>query len=230
MRLKVFYILTIFFTTSLYLIGCDLINPSSSDSIQEEFVSGYYFYGDNRQIELFRSTLLISAQFEENVSADEAEDLLNKFGLTIYENFHLGNTDLPDLLTQKNIVLKVSPDVDISDYYTDYPINGSTDTFGDHPLIRFSVPTFSLDKMGDDDFRYIIFDEISMSSDADLEVVSDFVSEYGLEVIDVNEWGRYSLKLTPEATMSTLAMANILYEQDISNWAHPKSFVPITTE
>lgn len=211
-------------------MGCDLINPSSSDSIQEEFISGYNFYGDNRQIELFRSTLLISAQFEENVSADEADELLNKFGLSIYENFHKGNTDLSDLLAKKNIVLKVSPNVDISDYYTNYPINRSTDTFGEHPLIRFSVPTFSLDKMGDDDSRYVIFDEISMSSDADLEVVSDFVSEYGLEVIDVNEWGRYSLKLTPDATKSTLAMANFLYVQDISNWSHPKAFVPITTE
>lgn len=229
MRLKPLYILTFCFITSLYLLGCDLINQSSSDSTQEEFISGYYFYSDNRQIELFRSTLLISAQFEENVSANEAEELLKKFGLSIYEEFHRGNTDLSDFLAQENIVLKVSPNVDISDYYTTYPINRSSEFFGDHPLVRFSVPTFSLDKMGDDDLRYIIFDEISMSSDADFEVVSDFVSEYGLEVIDVNEWGRYSLKLTSDATMSTLAMANLLFEQDISNWCHPNAFLPIST-
>ena len=230
MRLKTFFILSFYITTSLYLIGCDLINHNSSDSIQEEFKSGYYFYGDNRQIELFRSTSLISAQFEENVTADKAYELLNKFDLSIYKNFHRGNTDLSDLLSRKNIVLKVPPNADISDYYTNYPINRSSDTFGEHPLVRFSVPTFSLDKMGGDDFRYIIFDEIRMSSNSDFDVVADFVSKYGLEVINVNEWGRYSLRLTPDATKSTLEMANFLFAQDISNWCQPNAFVPISTE
>lgn len=86
----------------------------------------------------------------------------------------------------------------------------------------------ALTPSGEPKDRYLLFDEIRVRSDAEVEEARTYFVERGLEVLDVDRWddyAEYTLRLSAEAPKSTLPTADELYESSLTTWALPHAFV-----
>lgn len=221
MRLPYFHIIILIIINGFYLIACGIVNNEPETEQEEQIETDYFYYGNNRQILLFKSPVLISAHFNAGVPDERKAEILNGFGLE-YED--------EAFIKDKMLLLRLPEGADVGQFLTTYPKEADPNSFGNHPDVRFSVPAFFMSPNFHPDSYYFIFDEIAFRSDHDQEFIESQMDYYGLEIKSINQFGRYILKLTPDAKFTTLEMANYLYEQDYSIWSHPNAFVKIITE
>ena len=213
------------------IIGCHTENNGNEVT---EFESGFFYYGNNKKIPIFRSNKIVSIKFDSSITANEAKELANLFGLSLfheyYNYFHLETPNWTQLLNSRFIIMILPDYGDIDEYITHYPKTKDISFLGSHPKIDFSMPSYSSE---DSDIllsRLFIGDEFVVKSDRDSVTVHDFFSLYAVYVLRHNERGEYVLRITKESPMNTLDMANSFYENELFVWSHPDFISMVVTE
>lgn len=206
--------------------GCDVVGEDSPPLENGEFESGYFYYSDSRKIELHRSHRIVAVQFHKDVSVDRAKELARAYNLQLFERFQPGGGNWAELLDHDLILFRLPEDAKLDDYVTEYPKSQSMRGFGNQTEVRFAVPSYAFQPSGDLKHRLFIFDEIIAKSTKQEEQVRAYAAMHGLEVLAVDEWGEYVLRVTVESPNSTLPMANDIYESDMFVWSVPNAYTP----
>ena len=213
------------------LLGC---NTDFTSIEVTEFEPGFFFYGNNQRIPIFRSNKIVSVKFDSSVTANEAKEISNQFGLSLfYEYYNYLNSEIPnwtELLKRRFIIMILPEYGDVDEYITHYPKMMDISFLGNHPKVEFCMPTFSGEDSGNLFSRLFIGDEFVAKSDSDSVIVHEFSSSYAVYVLRRNQWGEYVLRNSKESPMNTLDMANYFYENKLFVWSHPDFISMIVTE
>lgn len=212
------------FITLLFviLLGC---NTDYTSIEVTEFETGFFFYGNNQRIPIFRSNKIVSVKFDSSVTANEAKEISNHFGLSLfYEYYNYFNSEIPNwtqLLNRRFIIMILPEHSDVDQYITHYPKMNDSNFLGSHPKVEFCMPTFSGEDSGNLFSRLFMGDEFVAKSDSDSVIVREFSSLNAVHILSRNQWGVYVLRISKESSMNTLAMANYFYENELFVWSHP---------
>jgi hypothetical protein len=200
-----------------------------NNSVEEEFIPGYFYYGNNNQIPIFMSSKIISVKFKSEVSSSEAQLLANQFGLSIYKDLYSDNIFWPNLLDLDYIVMILPESGNLNDYITKYP-RTNNNSFSNHKEIKFCMPSYSHDESGSIGSRLFLGNEFIANSDRDSSVIAAFCKIYSVEIISNGQFGNYLLDITDESPFGTLECANKFYEDSLFIWAHPNFLAIIEPE
>ena len=100
--------------------------------------------------------------------------------------------------------------------------------FGDIQEIKFCLPTFAFDSEGDPRSRFIINDEILISSKVDSAETTSLLSNYNLIFISKNKFREYRFALSNNSPANSLSISNSLYSHSEINWAMPNGYAYIS--
>ncbi len=209
----------------LFIGGCDSTEPGESS----EFEAGYYYTTTTGKINLFRSRLIIAVEFENSVSAEGAKDIIQNYNLEsikMFENTPYGN-DWESLINDDIVLMKLPKGAELEDYLTVYP-RIANKKFGNLQSIKFSLPVFAFNSEGDPKSRFIINDEIIISSKVDSTETISIVSDYNLIFINKYQFGKYKFALSENSPANSLSISNLLYNHSAINWAMPNGYAYIS--
>ena len=218
------------FTLILFLIilneGCNLNDP---EGVSSDFESGYYYTTTKGNITLYRSKLIIAVEFESSVSADEAKDIIQSYNLEpikMFENTAYGD-DWKKLIEDDIVLMKLPNGARLEDYLSSFP-RTTNQKFGDIQEIKFCLPTFAFDSEGDPKSRFVINDEIIISSKVDSTLTLNILNDYNLILVHKNEWSEYKFKLSNNSPANSLSISNSLYNHSEFNWSMPNGYAYIS--
>jgi hypothetical protein len=206
------------------ICGCLNNNPCGYAPI-DGFQAGYFYYSDNRKIPLLLCLDVVSVKFNNDVSLDEATELLSSFELSLFSDYYdefYDPVNWSDLFEEKYLIMQLPSGAKLDDFLTHYPKTSERNSFGNHPMIKFCIPSYAFptypDSIGS---RVFMGDEISVKTSKDSSLVSDCITQYGLEIIEKKNYGCYLLRITQSSQMNTLDMANHLYEGEFFDYSLP---------
>jgi len=211
----------------LFISGCNSTEPGDSS----EFESGYYYTTTIGKISLFRSRLIVAVEFESSVSAEMAKDIIHTYNLEpikMFENTPYGN-EWEDLISDDVVLMRLPKGAKLEDYLTAYP-RTTNQKFGNLQSIKFSLPVFAFNSDGDPRSRFIINDEILISSKVDSATTINIVSNYNLTFINKNPFVevQYKFALSDNSPANSLSISNLLYSHSEINWAMPNGYAYIS--
>ena len=217
------------FTFIIFLIlsteGCNPTEPEDSS----EFEAGYYFTTTTGNLPLFRSKSIIAVEFESSVTSEEAKSIIQSYNLEpikMFENTTYGN-DWENLIEDDIVLMKLPKGAKLEDYLSTYP-RTANQKFGNIQTVRFSLPTFAFNSEGDPRSRFIINDEILISSKVDSAETISIVSNYNLIFVNKNQFGEYKFTLSRNSPANSLSISNTLYNHNNFNWSVPGSYAYIS--
>ena len=218
------------FTFILFLIilneGCNIIE---SEGVSSDFESGYYYTTTKGNITLYRSKLIIAVEFESSVTAEEAKGIIHTYNLEpikMFENTAYGD-DWEKLIEDGIVLMKLPNGAKLEDYLSSFP-KATNQKFGDIQEIKFCLPTFAFDSEGDPRSRFIINDEIIVSSKVDSTLTLNILNDYNLIFVHKNEWSKYKFKVSSNTPANSLSISNSLYKHSEFNWSTPNGYAYIS--
>lgn len=222
-------------TIIIFVIVGLLTSDACNDGLTEsEFISGFFYYGNNQQIPIFQSNKVICAKFDSSLTANEADQLANQFELSLfdefYDYFYSETPDWVQLIENDYVIMSLPDEVNLDDYITHYPKEDNSATFGSHPHVDFSLPSYAGDESGDLFSRLFLGESFVTKSENDSVTVAEFCSGFKVEIDSKNQWGKYVLKITAESPKNTLDMANHFYENSLFIWSCPNFLAMIVLE
>lgn len=220
------------FTFILFLIilnqGCNL---DESEGVSSDFESGYYYTTTTGNIALYRSNLIIAVEFESSITGEEAKGIIQTYNLEpikMFENTAYGD-DWEKLIEDDIVLMKLPNGAKLEDYLSSFP-RTANQIFGDIQEIKFCLPTFASGSEGDPRSRFIINDEIEISSKVDSTLTLNILNDYNLIFVHKNELSRYKFQLSNNSPANSLSISNSLYNHNEFNWSMPGGYVYISFE
>lgn len=211
---------TLFLSLLLLSSGCALVDSEMRD----EFVDGSFYYngiGDTK-LKLFKSTEAVTVKFAEDVSGQEAKKLSRQYGLTLFHENQVQINSWEEIVGDRYIVMRLPADGNLEDFLTSYPKDAQTTSFGNHPFVRFCLPSFARDRSGDEESRLFMTDRFAAKAEADLSKIKAFSRKYNVEIVSApDRLGNMLLRITPKSPQNPLQLANLFHESELFTWAHP---------
>ncbi len=233
---SLFFGLAFYFVNSLYLISYMIIsnvflkkyikNKYGATMIKKIFImiiilfsynttnaEEYYYYGNGNKIYLSKSEKFISVQFDSN-NLLEIEGAANLAGFQLKQN----------IKPEKNIMLL--------EHNSMNNINTSLNYLREEIEVIRSFPSFySINRVsGHVDTSYLFLtDEFILKFVDNLSTskIDSINSLFGVEILGFNEYNEYHLRINDTSLYSTLEIANIYYENNLTEWSHPNFFTEI---
>ncbi len=184
--------------------GCD----KNDTTIEKDF-----YYSDNRKIYLEKAEHWLTVQVTEDGTEKFKDETLDKFDfeirLRIYPERHF-------FWVEKRDGSKID-------------VNNLTEETN---IVRTFPAYYKICDVGGDTIHYIMTDVFSVrfADDVSKEEVKKMNEQYFVEIINTGFDNEYCLRLTEKSSLTTLEVANIYYEDDLTIWSLPSFLVPITFE
>lgn len=227
-----------------YSISCKVDDGNGGQNFQAiyiqvipdmvEFISGFFYYGNNQQIPIFRSKKVICVKFDSSLTANEAEQIANQFELSLfneyYDYFYLETPNWSQLIENDYVIMNLPDGANWDDYVTHYPKEDDSNMFGSHPYVYFSLASYAGDESCNLFSRLFLGDEFVVKSESDSVIVAEFCSGFSVLIDRENQWGEYILTITSESPKNTLDMANHFYEDSLFIWSLPNFIAMIVPE
>jgi len=182
--------------------------------IVTSFAQDYYFYGQGEKIYISKSDKWITFQVPE------------------YERSNVQS------ILQKNVgfkmVREISPARGIFWIEKQYPYDVETALSKLKSTIEIirTFPSFFSVTLNRDTAKYILFDEfvVKFHDEISKTTIDSLNEAHGVEIIRVNEWGEYLLRVREASSFSTLDLANLYYEQGYTKWSQPNFIADIRSQ
>jgi len=210
-----------------FIVGCDL--HESDDTDIPEFEAGYYYTTSRGSIDLFRCNSLIAVIFDSSITVDRVSSIIQFYNLEpimMFEN-NSYNVDWDRIIENDITLMKLPNGAILEDYLSTFP-KKINQKFGDIQEVNFCLPVFALDSTGDPTSRFIINDEIIISSKVDSGSTLVILKDYNLVFVSKNEWSEYKFKISHDSPANTLIISNSLYDHDEFNWSMPNGYAYIS--
>ncbi|MDO8550698.1 MAG: hypothetical protein Q7S39_11190 [Ignavibacteria bacterium] len=222
--MKANLLITLFIVIVALCGGCEVNQPDE----KSEFEPGYYILNGQGKTDLFRSNTLVAVIFENNVTPEQADSIVRMYGLVPIELFDTVSygKDWDELIEEDVIVMKLPDDAKLDDYLTTFP-RSSNQKFGDITEIKFCLPVFAFDNSGNPRSRFIINDELIISSKTDSLNTLGILEPYNVEFIRMGLGGEYIVRITHNSPANNLTISNMLYSHPEFNWVVPNAYANI---
>jgi len=169
----------------------------------------FYYYSSGHKIYLDLYTEMIAVWFEEivngkTVSAEEKESLIEAD--PVLEKISIEAPDFGLVLIATN---EGSDEIDIIQ---------TIERLDKSPLVKYSMPVF-----GDSDNMLIVMDDFfaKFTQGVTEQEIESFNKLHNVEVIEQYPWGAYLLRVKEPKNINALEMANLYYEDPITEYAVP---------
>lgn len=198
MKRKLIFIIFLF----VYLLSFSVSNGTE-----------YYYYGNRQKIYLTKSEQFVSVQFGDS-NYSEIEKAVNLSGLILEQNIKpeksimlLGLNSFSQIDTALNYLSnKIEVIRNFPSFHSIMQRGGQPDTF--HIFLT-------------DEFIVKFFDNTSVS---EIDSINEL---FDVEILGSNEYNEYHLSIKETSAYSTLELANIYYESNLTEWSHPNFLTEI---
>lgn len=172
--------------------------------------AGYYYYAEGQRIDLKPSPNEIAVRFL--VAASEAQNVIQTTSAasTFTEQTNISNPPLTLLRTTDNNANAIA----------------AAQALNQNPAVAFANPIFTFQ----DGTRFALSDEFTVKFNENItqSQIDNLNSTYNVEIVAEITWlpGGYIMRITTATEESTLDIANLYYESELTEWAEP-NFVRI---
>lgn len=191
----------------------------------EYYNDGSFYYSSNRKINIYPSKSVMVLKFKENVSRNEAEEIIKNYHVRIYSELFSNDVDIETLINDnQTIIIKIIRNKSsATNYITKYPRTNNLTRLGNHPEVQYCLQSYSVDGSQDKCSRIFLTDRIVFKVATDSASISSLIEKYSLKHIPKKYLGQnvFLYELTASSPKGPLEIANELYEEQNILWAHP---------
>jgi hypothetical protein len=203
--------------------GCNIIQPEEINKI--EFEPGFFYDTDSGRIDLFRINSLVAVMFDSNITAENAKNIIHSFNLKpteMFENMDY-RADWNKIISDYIVLMKLPDGAKLEDYLSTFPRSNSNN-FSDQEEVNYCLPVFAFDASGDPHSRFIINDEIIVSSKVDSITTMGILESYNLSLYQMTLGLEYWMKLSNNSPANSLEISNSLNEYSEFKWSMPNAY------
>lgn len=205
-------------------IGC--LTCSSVPLDPGYYDDGSFYYVSDRKIEIYPSRSILGLKFRENVSLNQALEIIKTYPVRLCSEFYLDNLQLDNLFSDYGVIfIKTAGRGSVTGLITQYPKDNNSYRLGNHQDVQYCLRNYSF---GNESCSSgFLSDKVVLKASSDSLSIVPLIRKYKLKHVPRKYLGRnvFMYELTESSPKGPLEIANILNLEDAIEWANPNFLV-----